>query len=687
MPLVLAIEPDARQGAVLQRIVHDHVHAELLLVDSPDAAVASLATHIPDVILVSMLLAPADEEDLIERLRSLDGGRHIQTYTIPQFASTPGDLEDDASGRFLGKLRKKKGRAVAHTPGCDPDLFATEVVTFLSRAQELKEQSEGDAARMLRLSPREAAAESSVDGGSDVDTPDAAVAEDSSWASPFEWRRTAATKPTTKSAKARVDRPGTSAGESLAEQERITQDLADAGPVDEDARESAGIAAEAITQGQAEEDQGAATEEALRLEALARAEEARLEIEREAALHRVNEDRLVAEFEAADRREREARERAEAEAALAREAEVARLKREAQALAQQEREAQEAEAAAARVREELERGRQAAEAEATRRMAEEVAAARERAELEQLRERHEIEQREREASERQRLDAEAAQRAEAERREVERLEIAHRAEVARLEAERLEIAHRAQVERLEAERLEVAQRAEVERLAAEQQRLAEERERLAAERADCERMQAERQDALSAPPQNAARLAGETTHDALVDPEQIRRERLAAAQETARRRREDKARKAAAARLRRPAHPARPSAEAPDRSAGEEPPARTGEKDPYAEFREDHDHPRGPLRLLPVDGWARLEQPKPGADVADESSPLHGLIAGLSVPTHVAVISYPRGCRIRRVRVRPLIVSDDELGQPVIVSRSVLDASRSATQATQAAHR
>ena len=65
MPLVLAIEPDARQGAVLQRIVRDHVHAELLLVDSPDAAVAALATHIPDVILVSMLLAPADEEDLI----------------------------------------------------------------------------------------------------------------------------------------------------------------------------------------------------------------------------------------------------------------------------------------------------------------------------------------------------------------------------------------------------------------------------------------------------------------------------------------------------------------------------------------------------------------------------------------------------------------------------------------------
>ena len=116
--------------------------------------------------------------------------------------------------------------APSPTPrAADPDLFATEVVTFLSRAQELKEQSEGDAARMLRLSPREAAAESSVDGGSDVDTPDAAVAEDSSWASPFEWRRTAASEADDQVGEGSVDRPGTSAGESLAEQERITQAL------------------------------------------------------------------------------------------------------------------------------------------------------------------------------------------------------------------------------------------------------------------------------------------------------------------------------------------------------------------------------------------------------------------------------------------------------------------------------
>jgi len=58
VPLVLAIEPDHRQSTVLKRIVREHVHADLLLVDTPDAAVAALGTQIPDVILVSTLLAP-----------------------------------------------------------------------------------------------------------------------------------------------------------------------------------------------------------------------------------------------------------------------------------------------------------------------------------------------------------------------------------------------------------------------------------------------------------------------------------------------------------------------------------------------------------------------------------------------------------------------------------------------------
>jgi hypothetical protein len=57
--LVLAIEPDHRQATVLKRVIREQVRAELVLVDSRDAAVAAIAERIPDVILVTLLRSPA----------------------------------------------------------------------------------------------------------------------------------------------------------------------------------------------------------------------------------------------------------------------------------------------------------------------------------------------------------------------------------------------------------------------------------------------------------------------------------------------------------------------------------------------------------------------------------------------------------------------------------------------------
>src|SRR5262249_38182031 len=117
MPPVLAIEPDPAQAEVLRRSVQARIKAELLVVATTDDAMKAIGRGIPDLILVSALLSPRDEDRLFDHLRSLSGASHLQTLTIPQLRRGRETSRKGALGRF----RKKTAEA---TPsGCDPAVF------------------------------------------------------------------------------------------------------------------------------------------------------------------------------------------------------------------------------------------------------------------------------------------------------------------------------------------------------------------------------------------------------------------------------------------------------------------------------------------------------------------------------------------------------------------------------------
>ena len=164
MPLVLAIEPDARQAATLKRIVKGHVHAELILVDSKDAALASLATRIPDLILVTALLPPRDEIDLTAHLKTLEHAGHLQTLTIPLLAVEPD--EEQSGSRVFNAFRRKRRKAPP-TDRCEPSVFGDEIATYLQRAAELKIEEQ---ARQQREA---AAAEAAASEDAALPQPDA----------------------------------------------------------------------------------------------------------------------------------------------------------------------------------------------------------------------------------------------------------------------------------------------------------------------------------------------------------------------------------------------------------------------------------------------------------------------------------------------------------------------------------
>jgi CheY-like chemotaxis protein len=189
VPLVLAIEPDLRQAAIVKRIVREKVLADVAVVDSRDAALEAIRLAMPDVLLISALLSPRDEDELIKHLRTLDNAGHLQTHTIPQLASALAPGEERASGGLLSAFRRKKKKDPEVAPaGCEPDMFAEEIRSYLQRAADKKrerlegQEQQGTQDHAWRAAPQKTGAATDAEPAPEV-TPSG-----SSWASPFEWK-------------------------------------------------------------------------------------------------------------------------------------------------------------------------------------------------------------------------------------------------------------------------------------------------------------------------------------------------------------------------------------------------------------------------------------------------------------------------------------------------------------------
>src|SRR5258706_8925482 len=116
MSLILVVEPDSRHAAQLASMARNHLHAELVVAESGDRAVAALADRVPDIVLTAPLLPHHDEAILADYLRALgDAGAHVQTLTIP-ILSAPATPHRGIRGRF------RRDRDPVIPDGCDPAL-------------------------------------------------------------------------------------------------------------------------------------------------------------------------------------------------------------------------------------------------------------------------------------------------------------------------------------------------------------------------------------------------------------------------------------------------------------------------------------------------------------------------------------------------------------------------------------
>lgn len=137
---VLAVESDPEQAATIRHVVCDLVRAKLTLVTSVAHAVQALHTQRPDLILLPMLVSPADETQLIAFLRALPNGAHIETQITPVLR-----LRDATAARHgLRRWRAHRTR-IDSTSAADPHLFAERLSWSLERRRE---QQQADRCRV-----------------------------------------------------------------------------------------------------------------------------------------------------------------------------------------------------------------------------------------------------------------------------------------------------------------------------------------------------------------------------------------------------------------------------------------------------------------------------------------------------------------------------------------------------------
>ena len=141
MSLILAIQPDEQQAAILSGVVMNQLRADLVLVDSKDAALARIRKQVPDLILLAAELGRPDAEEFASRLRKIKDAEHLRTLSMPTLGSAEDD-EQAAGGGLLRAFTRK--RAEGRRRGRDPKQFARELRACLTRAERLRAERRSD---------------------------------------------------------------------------------------------------------------------------------------------------------------------------------------------------------------------------------------------------------------------------------------------------------------------------------------------------------------------------------------------------------------------------------------------------------------------------------------------------------------------------------------------------------------
>lgn len=133
---ILVIEPNAARAMRLADLVRSRIQADLKVARSASDALRKIEEAVPDLVLTSTFLAPAEAESLNTQLRQMPAAAHVQVITVPHFIDDEAAPVDGPAHKVLSFLSRSSR---PDAPACDPSTLVDDIAAYLDQSLVMRE--------------------------------------------------------------------------------------------------------------------------------------------------------------------------------------------------------------------------------------------------------------------------------------------------------------------------------------------------------------------------------------------------------------------------------------------------------------------------------------------------------------------------------------------------------------------
>src|SRR5262252_5286368 len=167
--LIVALHRDPAHLMALRWTLSRRIDADIVFVDSLNAALDVIDAGTPDLILVDPLIPPNEADHLTSYLALLPEASHVQTISVPLISTLancepPREVATRRRSLWRRLWPRRRSRAAPPALGWNPGAFADEVSAYLSLSQWTRRDNEetNDAREFYRKDDRRHSTRSSA---------------------------------------------------------------------------------------------------------------------------------------------------------------------------------------------------------------------------------------------------------------------------------------------------------------------------------------------------------------------------------------------------------------------------------------------------------------------------------------------------------------------------------------------